>query len=134
MRTMMRSLRGSARQRATAPSPGVASAGPDRAPASTEIPAVPSPPAHPIRAGRLEVIDQCPASSRWQIFDLGEAGDQRVGQAQMDVEGRLQASASWVHGVVLDAVVLGAGDQVPGVGDLFEEVLFVLPRAEAALA
>jgi hypothetical protein len=62
------------------------------------------------------VIDQCPASSRWQISDLGEAGDQRVGQAQMDVEGRLQASASWVHGVVLDAVVLGVGDQVRASG------------------
>jgi hypothetical protein len=37
-------------------------------------------------------------------------------------------------GVVLDSVVLGVGDEVEGVGDLFEEELLVLQRAEPALA
>jgi hypothetical protein len=37
-------------------------------------------------------------------------------------------------GVVLDPVVLGVGDEVQGVGDLFEEELFVLQRAEPAFA
>jgi hypothetical protein len=48
--------------------------------------------------------------------------------------GRFQASASCGRTVfVLDPVVLGVRDQVQGVGNLFEEQLLVLQRAETAL-
>ena len=69
----------------------------------------------------------CPASSSWQIFGLGKVGDQRVGQAEVDVSGPVPGQRLVrAHGVVLDPVVLGVGDQVQGVGNLFEEQLFVL--------
>ena len=77
----------------------------------------------------------CPASSSWQIFGLGKVGDQRVGQAEVDVSGPVPGQRLVrADGVVLDPVVLGVGDQVQGVGDLLEEELLVLQRAEAALA
>jgi hypothetical protein len=76
----------------------------------------------------------CPASSSWQICGLGKVGDQRVGQAQMDVSGPVPGQGCMrAHGVVLDPVVLGVGDQVQGAGDFFEEQLLVLQRAETAL-
>ena len=72
-----------------------------------------------------------------QLADLPfrEVGDQRVGQAEVDLAGSVPGQGLvWADGVVLDPVVLGVGDQVQGVGDLFEEELIVLQRAEAALA
>ena len=77
----------------------------------------------------------CPASSSWQIFGLGKVGDHRVGQTQVNVERAVPGQGLVrADGVVLDPVVLGVGDQVQGVGDLFEEQLLVLQRAEPAFA
>ncbi len=77
----------------------------------------------------------CPASSSWQIFGLGKVGDQRIGQAEVDVPGPVPGQRLvGTHGVVLDPVVLGVCNQVPSVGDLFEEQLLVLQRSESAFA
>jgi hypothetical protein len=41
-------------------------------------------------------------SSRWQIFALGKVGDQRVGQAEVDVERPILGQGLvWADGVVL---------------------------------
>jgi hypothetical protein len=65
----------------------------------------------------------------------GKVGDQRVGQAEVDLEGAVPGQRLVrADGVVLDPVVLGVGDEVQGVGHLLEEQLLVLQRAEAALA
>lgn len=86
-------------------------------------------------AATFETLRRCPASRRWQDFFSFEVGDGGVGQAEVDVDrpvpgDRLVRS----HGVVLGPVVLGAFDELEGVGDLVEEQPFVLQRAEAALA
>jgi hypothetical protein len=72
-----------------------------------------------------------------QLADLRsrEVGDQRVGQAEVNVFGSVPVQRLVrADGVVLDPVVLGVGDQVQGVGDLFEEEPRVLQRAEPSLA
>jgi hypothetical protein len=47
---------------------------------------------------------------------------QRVSQAEVDVSGSVPGQRLWwADGVILDPVVLGVGDHVQGVGDLFEE-------------
>src|SRR5665648_1166776 len=77
----------------------------------------------------------CPASSRWQVFGLGEVGGLRVGVAEVDLDWAVPGQVLvGSDGVVLDAVVLDVGGQVDRVGDLFEEQPFVLQGAEAAFA
>src|SRR5690606_37078535 len=70
----------------------------------------------------LEQTLWCPASSCWQVLGLGKVGGQRVGQAQVHLQGpvpgdRLVRS----HGVVLGPVVVGVRDEGQDVVDLFEE-------------
>src|SRR5690606_5431385 len=77
----------------------------------------------------------CPASSCWQVLGLGKVGGQRVGQAQVHLQGpvpgdRLVRS----HGVVLGPVVVGVRDEGQDVVDLFEEEPLVLQGAEPAFA
>src|SRR5665647_838801 len=77
----------------------------------------------------------CPASSRWQVFGLGEVGDLRVGVAEVDLDWAVPGQVLvGSDGVVLDPVALDVGGQVDRVGDLFEEQPFVLQGAEAAFA
>ena len=78
---------------------------------------------------------ECPASSCWQVLGLGKVGGQRVGQAQVDLQGpvpgdRLVRS----HCVVLGPVVVGVRDEGQDVVDLFEEEPLVLQGAEPAFA
>src|SRR5690606_35706705 len=78
---------------------------------------------------------KCPASSCWQVLGLGKVGGQRVGQAQVHLQGpvpgdRLVRS----HGVVLGPVVVGVRDEGQDVVDLFEEEPLVLQGAEPAFA
>ena len=77
----------------------------------------------------------CPASTSWQDFFSVEVGGGGVGLAQVDLQGpvpgdRLVGSC----GVLVEAVVVGAFDELEGVGDLVEEEPLVLQRAEAAFA
>ena len=76
----------------------------------------------------------CPASSSWQDFFSFEVRDGGVGQAQVHLHGPVPGDRLvGADLVVLGAVVLGAGDQFEGVGDLVEEEPLVLQRPEAAL-
>src|SRR5665647_1344188 len=80
-------------------------------------------------------MSPCPASSRWQVFGLGEVGDLRVGVAEVDLDWAVPGQVLvGSDGVVLDPVALDVGGQVDRVGDLFEEQPFVLQGAEAAFA
>src|SRR5690606_17481266 len=50
----------------------------------------------------------CPASSCWQVLGLGKVGGQRVGQAQVDLQGPVPGDRLVrPHGVVLGPVVVG---------------------------
>ena len=87
---------------------------------------------HP-RAGRAGHGPGCPASSRWQVFGLGEVGDLRVGVAEVDLDRAVPGQVLvGSDGVVLDPVVLDVDGQVDRVGDLLEEQALVLQGPEAA--
>src|SRR5690606_3211312 len=83
-------------------------------------------------AGTVEVVPRQAAGRFWVS---GKLGGQRVGQAQVDLQGpvpgdRLVRS----HGVVLGPVVVGVRDEGQDVVDLFEEEPLVLQGAEPAFA